>query len=110
MQFEKISDGRFKTIFPPELDILVWAPNGGGASQISKQTEEIFQAAAEDNLHLATFNYPSSLLKDKWTDVIFDQQDVTCLRSCLMKPEHYDWAERIWNILNNVTNIYIRQG
>jgi len=109
--YEKIiSDGRFKTIFPPELDILVWAPNGDSASQISKRTEEIFHAAAEDNLHLATFKYPSSLLKDKWTDVIFDQQDVTCLRSCLMKPEHYDWAERIWNILNNVANIYIRQG
>lgn len=101
--YEKIfSDGRFKTIFPPELDILVWAPNGSSASQISKRTEEIFHAAAEDNLHLATFKYPSSLLKDKWTDVSFDQQDVTCLRSCLMKPEHYDWAERIWNIIDKI--------
>ena len=109
--YEKIiSDGRFKTIFPPELDILVWAPNAGSASQISKQSEEIFHAAAEDNLHLAIYKYPSSLLQDKWTDVTFDQQDVTCLRSCLMKPEHYDWAERIWNILDNVANIYIRQG
>lgn len=101
--YEKIiSDKRFKTIFPPELDILVWAPNGSSASQISKQSEEIFHAAAEDNLHLAIFKYPSSLLQDKWTDVTFDQQDVTCLRSCLMKPEHYDWVERIWNILDKV--------
>jgi tyrosine decarboxylase/aspartate 1-decarboxylase len=101
--YEKIiSDGRFKTIFPPELDILVWAPNSGSASQISKRSEEIFHAAAEDNLHLATFKYPSSLLKNKWKDVIFDQQEVICLRSCLMKPEHYDWVERIWNILDNV--------
>jgi glutamate/tyrosine decarboxylase-like PLP-dependent enzyme len=101
--YEKIiSDGRFKTIFPPELDILVWAPNRGSASQISKRSQEIFHAAAEDNLHLAIFKYPSSLLKNKWTDVIFDQPDVTCLRSCLMKPEHYDWVERIWNIFDNV--------
>jgi glutamate/tyrosine decarboxylase-like PLP-dependent enzyme len=101
--YEKIiSDGRFKTIIPPELDILVWAPNRGSASQISKRSQEIFHAAAEDNLHLAIFKYPSSLLKNKWTDVIFDQPDVTCLRSCLMKPEHYDWVERIWNILDNV--------
>jgi len=101
--YEKIiSDGRFKTIFPPELDILVWAPNGGSASQISKRSEEIFHAAAEDNLHLAIFKYPSSLLQDKWTDVTFDQQNVTCLRSCLMKPEHYDWVERIWSILDKV--------
>jgi tyrosine decarboxylase / aspartate 1-decarboxylase len=102
--YEKIiSDGRFKTIIPPELDILVWAPNRGSASQISKRSQEIFHAAAEDNLHLATFKYPSSLLKNKWTDVIFDQQNVTCLRSCLMKPEHYDWVERIWNILDNIS-------
>ncbi|RZB35621.1 MAG: hypothetical protein SRB2_02918 [Desulfobacteraceae bacterium Eth-SRB2] len=101
--YEKIiSDGRFKTIFPPELDILVWAPNGGSASQISKRSQEIFHAAAKDNLHLAIFKYPSSLLQDKWTDITFDQQNVTCLRSCLMKPEHYDWVERIWNILDNV--------
>lgn len=101
--YEKIiSDGRFKTIIAPELDILVWAPNRGSASQISKRSQEIFHAAAEDNLHLAIFKYPSSLLKNKWTDVIFDQPDVTCLRSCLMKPEHYDWVERIWNILDNV--------
>ena len=101
--YEKIiSDGRFKTIFPPELDILVWAPNGGRASQISKRSEDIFHAAAEDNLHLAIFKYPSSLLQNKWTDVTFDQQNVTCLRSCLMKPEHYDWVERIWNILDKV--------
>lgn len=101
--YEKISsDRRFKTIFPPELDILVWAPNGVRASQISKRTEEIFQAAAEDDLHLATFKYPASLLQDKWTDVIFDQEEVICLRSCLMKPEHDDWTEKIWNILDNV--------
>lgn len=101
--YEKIiSDGRFKTIIAPELDILVWAPNRGSASQISKRSQEIFHAAAEDNLHLAIFKYPSSLLKNKWTDVIFDQPDVTCLRSCLMKPEHYDWVERIWNIFDNV--------
>lgn len=101
--YEKIiSDKRFKTIIPPELDILVWAPNRGSASQISKRSQEIFHAAAENNLHLAIFKYPSSLLKNKWTDVIFDQPNVTCLRSCLMKPEHYDWVERIWNILDNV--------
>ena len=106
--YEKIaSDERFKTILPPELDILVWAPNGSSASQISKRTEDIFHAAAKENIHFATFKYPSSLLQTIWTDVAFDQQSVTCLRSCMMKPEHYDWAERIWEIFDKVANIYI---
>lgn len=104
--YEKIeSDERFRTIFPPELDILVWAPDGGSASQISERSEQIFQAAAKENLHLATFKYPASLLQEKWVDVDLDQEYVTCLRSTLMKPEHLDWIEHIWELLSKVTRI-----
>jgi hypothetical protein len=28
-----------------------------------------------------------------------NQPYVTCLRACLMKPEHHDWLGRIWEIL-----------
>jgi glutamate/tyrosine decarboxylase-like PLP-dependent enzyme len=104
--YEKIAaDERFKTIFPPELDILVWAPNGESASRISACSEQIFRAAAQENLHLATFKYPSALLREKWTEVDLDQPYVTCLRSCLMKPEHLDWVERIWDVLDKVADI-----
>jgi glutamate/tyrosine decarboxylase-like PLP-dependent enzyme len=99
------SDERFRTIFPPELDILVWAPNGSSASQISAYSEQIFNAAAQENLHLATFKYPTALLRDKWAGVDLDRPYVTCLRSCLMKPEHLDWVERIWEVLDKVSNI-----
>ena len=104
--YEKIeSDERFRTIFPPELDILVWAPDGSSASQISERSEQIFNAAAKENLHLATFKYPTSLLQEKWADVDLDQDYVTCLRSTLMKPEHLDWVERIWELLGKVSKI-----
>jgi glutamate/tyrosine decarboxylase-like PLP-dependent enzyme len=103
--YEKIAaDARFRTIFPPELDILVWAPNGVSASQISKCSEQIFRDAAQENLHLATFKYPARLLREKWAGVDFDQEYVTCLRSCLMKPEHLDWVKRIWEVLDKVAN------
>jgi len=99
--YEKIhGDRRFKIIFEPELDILVWAPDGRSASQISERSQRVFRAAAEKDLHLATFKYPSALLREKWSDVDFDRLEVVCLRSCLMKPEHYDWIERIWAILD----------
>ena len=101
--YEKVvADHRFKTIFPPELDILVWAPNGSSASQISKRSEQVFQAAANENLHLATFKYPASLLQELWTDVDFDEEYITCLRSCLMKPEHLEWLESIWQIIDKI--------
>jgi tyrosine decarboxylase/aspartate 1-decarboxylase len=103
--YEKVAaDERFKTIFPPELDILVWAPNGKSASQISERSERIFNAAAQENLHLATFKYPTALLQEKWDAVDLDQQYVTCLRSCLMKPEHLDWVESIWEVLDKVAD------
>jgi hypothetical protein len=85
------------------LDILVWAPTGDSASLISKRSQSIFKAAAEQQLHLATFSYPSVLLQNRWQDVDFDQPNVICLRSCLMKPEHLDWVDAIWKILVEVT-------
>lgn len=101
--YEKISvDSRFKTIVKPELDIMVWAPNAERASQISELSRKMFEAAAEYNLHLALFDYPAQLLTNSWNDIIMDQEYVVCLRSCLMKPEHLDWIERIWRILDEV--------
>jgi glutamate/tyrosine decarboxylase-like PLP-dependent enzyme len=98
--YDKIhGERRFRTIFPPELDILVWAPAGRRAGRISKRSEKFFGAAGARDLHLATFKYPSALLMDKWPDVVFDADAVTCLRSCLMKPEHDDWCERLWRIM-----------
>ena len=103
--YEKVStDERFRAIFPPELDILVWVPDGDSASQISERSEQIFNAAAEENLHLATFKYPTALLQEKWVDVEWDQEYVTCLRSVLMKPEHIDWVERIWAVLGKAAD------
>ena len=66
-------------------------------------------AAARRNLHLAIFNYPAKLLKDVWSDVAFDREQVTCLRSCLMKPEHLDWLERIWQVLDEAADDAIRK-
>ncbi len=98
------ADRRFRTLFPPELDILIWAREGKTASEISQRSEKLFHAAAEKNVHLATVRYPSALIRTQWRDVNFDRPTVTCLRSCLMKPEHEEWVERIWNTLDKVTH------
>jgi tyrosine decarboxylase / aspartate 1-decarboxylase len=102
--YQKIkADRRFRTIIDPELDIVVWAPRADNDSRISRLSQEIFEAAARHNLHLATFKYPVRLLRDKWKDVRFESEYVTCLRSCLMKPEHLDWLDRLWAILEQAT-------
>ena len=85
--------------FEPELDIVIWAPRSHRASEISALSSRIFDDAASRHLHLALVKLPAELLRPYWSDVEFDQPIVTCLRSCLMKPEHEDWLDRIWAIL-----------
>ncbi len=96
------ADPRFLTAVKPELDILIWAPNGNTASEISSRSQLFFERAAREELHLALVGLPRELLESYWPDVEFDQDSVTCLRSCLMKPEHLDWLDRIWAIMDRV--------
>lgn len=99
--FDKIRrDERFRTIMPPELDIVVWAPSTPSASETSRLSEKLFRIAEGNHLYLAKLKYPASLLKNVWEDVEFDQEYVTCLRSCMMKPEHLQWVGTIWGILD----------
>lgn len=101
--YDKLAaDDRYLTIIPPELDILLWAPNGETASSISARSQELFDEAARRHLHLALVELPQSLLEPRWPAVTFDQPTTTCLRSCLMKPEHSDWIDKIWSILNEI--------
>jgi hypothetical protein len=88
----------------PELDIVVWAPKAESAGKMSTLSQAIFEEAAAQDLHFAVAHLPASLFQERWKDVRWDQEDVACLRSCLMKPEHLDWIERIWEILDNVTD------
>lgn len=94
------NDSRFITPLAPELDIVVWAPKAKNAREISRLSKAIFEAAAAENLHLAMANLPRSLFIESEEEIQWDQDDVTCLRSCLMKPEHLDWIGHIWQVLN----------
>ena len=108
--FEMIqSDTRFMPVMAPELDIVVWAPKAGRASEISSLSQAIFEAAALENLHLAIARFPRALFADQWQGVQWDQDDVTCLRSCLMKPEHLDWIERIREAFDRATNSVLKR-
>ncbi len=98
------ADSRFITAFPPELDIVVWAPRADKASTISHLSRELFTLAASENLHLAVANLPVKFFAERWPDVEWDQDHVACLRSCLMKPEHLDWIDQIWLALDNAMN------
>ena len=96
------ADDRFLTVVAPELDIVLWAPTDGNASVISTLSRKMFNNAAARNLHLALVELPESLLASHWPSVEFDIPSVLCLRSCLMKPEHAEWMDEIWEILDSI--------
>jgi tyrosine decarboxylase / aspartate 1-decarboxylase len=85
-------DARFRVPFVPQLDIVVCASSGPGAA------EHIFQQAARRNLHLAMARLPGS-----WFDS--PREEIVCLRSVLMKPEHEQWIEQIWEILDEAADV-----
>ena len=99
--FEKLrADLRFLTAFAPELDILVFAPRGASVSQASALSRRIFEAAARRDLHLAVAELPVHFWEEDLRGMNRDRETLTCLRSVLMKPEHLDWLERIWEALS----------
>ncbi|MGA8160947.1 MAG: aspartate aminotransferase family protein, partial [Acidobacteriaceae bacterium] len=93
-------DERFVPGPEPQLDIVVWAAKADTLAESSRRAQEIFDRAAERDLHLALVHLPVRFLrepieskegpKDGGEDGV-----VTCLRSVLMKPEHLDWIEEI---------------
>jgi tyrosine decarboxylase / aspartate 1-decarboxylase len=92
-------DKRFVTAFAPELDIVVWSVPAASASKASKLADSIFDITAKNNLHLAKANLPKYILEKHWPDLTWDQDYITCLRSCLMKPEHLDWTDSIYGLI-----------
>jgi tyrosine decarboxylase/aspartate 1-decarboxylase len=94
------ADERFVPGPAPQLDIVAWAAKADTLAESSRRAQEIFDRAAERDLHLALVHLPVGFLrepieskdgpKDGGEDGV-----VTCLRSVLMKPEHLDWLEEI---------------
>jgi tyrosine decarboxylase / aspartate 1-decarboxylase len=90
VRFEALAGGE------PELDIVVWKVAASAPEEASEKAAKIFRACAVRNLHLALVQLPQF-----WFEPVGDMErthKVTCLRSVLMKPEHADWLDRIWEI------------
>jgi tyrosine decarboxylase/aspartate 1-decarboxylase len=103
--YEKLrGDRRFLTPFPPELDIVVWAPRARRVSEVSLLSRRVFEEAAKRNLHLALADLPTDLFDLEAEKVERDAERITCLRSVLMKPEHRAWIDRIAQILDRATD------
>ena len=68
----------------------------------SRRAQEIFDCAASFDLHLALVQLPVEFFGVPWGNAAGGK--VTALRSVLMKPEHRDWLEEIWQRLSESTD------
>ncbi|HEY5644585.1 MAG TPA: aminotransferase class V-fold PLP-dependent enzyme [Pseudomonadales bacterium] len=99
------SDDRLLTLPEPDLDIVVFAPKADGtASGISMASRQVFERAAASGLHLALIQLDGHWLARHWPG-IEPGATVTCLRSCLMKPEHEAWLDEIWSRLSEALGL-----
>jgi tyrosine decarboxylase / aspartate 1-decarboxylase len=96
-------DDRWIVPFPPELDIVVWAPRAPSANAASQLSQQIFERAAANHLHLALIRTPLAYFRR--TDYEADQDDILCLRSVLMKPEHAQWVNEIMDRLTLASGV-----
>ncbi|HWZ86959.1 MAG TPA: aminotransferase class I/II-fold pyridoxal phosphate-dependent enzyme [Thermoanaerobaculia bacterium] len=94
------ADPRFLPAFAPELDIVVWAARAGRVSECSERARRIFDEAARRGLHLALAELPADFFDLAGAGIERDRDTVTSLRSVLMKPEHLEWVDRIWQALD----------
>ncbi len=88
------ADERFEA-FPggPELDIVVWRAVGA-----AERAQEVFDRAAELDLHLALVHLPRRYFEAGASGM------TSCLRSVLMKPEHATWLPEIWKRLDQAAS------
>ena len=95
------ADSRFRTLAagPPELDIVVWALGAASPEAASARAQQVFEACAARDLHLALVQ-----LQHSWFQPPADAEGgpavITCLRSVLMKMEHEAWLGPIWDRLS----------
>ena len=108
--YDKIrSDVRFIAAVPPELDIVVWAPRATSVSAASRMTRLIFDECARNQLHLAVSKFPIVFFDVDVAEMKRDQDSVLCFRSVLMKPEHLQWIDRIWEIFDRSARTVLKK-
>lgn len=92
-----VASEHFMPIAQPETDIVVWAVKSHTTKEMSERARQVFKSAEGHQLYLSLYKYPTSKLLTSEFDINTDF--LVCLRACLMKPEHVDWLDSIWERL-----------
>ena len=100
-------DQRFAVASCPDLDIVAWAVIGPSASETSEYARRVLAECARRHLHLSLAQLPRRCLVIRGTSIGGDDTGVTCLRACLVKADHADWVDRIFDIISDATDAVV---
>jgi glutamate/tyrosine decarboxylase-like PLP-dependent enzyme len=102
------ASGQLRLVLEPSLDIVSFYPitSGRRVSEINALTQRIFAGLMNDTaqpIYLAKLNLKPQLAQP--ADLVWDEPQLTVLRSVLMKPEHLEYVptlhERVLAQLNS---------
>ncbi len=92
---------RFAPVHDPDLDIVVYAVARDSYSEAGAAARDVFERAADRDLHLALIELPAPMVADALPGARPDAESLSCLRSVLMKPEHRATVPEIVRILED---------
>ncbi|MGV8124568.1 MAG: pyridoxal phosphate-dependent decarboxylase family protein [Candidatus Xenobiia bacterium LiM19] len=95
----------FELYLEPESNIVTYFPKAATTASISELSEKIMISgmnSRDNQLYLATLKIKSRQFSSNHPDITVDSDNVTILRSCLMKPEHALWVPRIMENLEHL--------
>jgi len=84
---------QFVPLLRPELDLVVWTLNKTTASAASAAAKNLFAQLAKRDIHIALVSVPADLAAQAFVGMQMDESTLSCLRVCLMKPEHDAWLD-----------------
>lgn len=81
----------------PELDIVAYFPkNAKTTSEISKLSKTVFESGMRNqNFYVSLYKVPSEKFSKLHPHYKVDSDQVTILRSVLMKPEHHNFVDEL---------------
>jgi len=79
-------------------------PPGLPGERSLRNAQRIFAEAERRHLYLALANLPVEFFDLSAASMERDRDTITCLRSVLMKPDHREWVDDIWTILDQATH------
>lgn len=99
------NSGEFLPVLEPELDIVNYFPVANSTSKINQLSEKLFNELMKNKeypIFISKYRLQSEFFRKLFSDIKINTKEVIILRSVLMKPEHYNYINSIFDVMREV--------